>query len=163
MHVVLTPDGGPQGVASHLRADPANGVVEVGGIVLSSALQRTTAATEALYLLMRHAFADLGYRRYEWKCDSLNAPSRAAAGRLGFAYEGTFRNARVYRGRNRDTAWYAMTDAEWPAVRSALERWLDPSNFDGQGRQRSRLDVASALGGPPRRSPLDDPGTWSGT
>lgn len=137
-HVIATPDGVPQGLACFLRIDEANGVVEVGNIVLSAALQRTTAATEAMYLMMRHAF-DLGYRRYEWKCDSLNAPSRRAADRLGFTYEGTFRQAVVYRGRNRDTAWYSITDAEWPPIRAELERWLDPANFGEDGAQRTRL------------------------
>lgn len=137
-HVITTPDGGPLGVACYLRIDEGNGVVEVGNIVLSAALQRTTAATEAMYLMMRHAF-DLGYRRYEWKCDSLNAPSRRAADRLGFTYEGTFRHAVVYRGRNRDTAWYSITDGEWPAIRAELERWLDPANFGPDGAQLTRL------------------------
>ncbi|WP_307812754.1 GNAT family protein [Phycicoccus sp. CSK15P-2] len=138
---VLSPAGAPLGVACYLRIDPPNGSVEVGNIVYGSALQRTTAATEAMYLMMRHAFDDLGYRRYEWKCDALNAPSRDAAERLGFTYEGTFRNAVVYRGRNRDTAWFSVTDAEWPRLRTGLERWLDPANFDADGRQRTALDV----------------------
>jgi RimJ/RimL family protein N-acetyltransferase len=154
-HAVLTADGVPRGLACYLRTDRANGVVEIGNIVLSAALQRTTAATEAMYLMMRHVFDDLGYRRYEWKCDSLNAPSRRAAGRLGFSYEGTFRQAVVYRGRNRDTAWYAITDADWPAIRGELERWLDPANTDDDGVQRTRLDVATALGRVPERAPQD--------
>lgn len=137
-HVITTPDGGPVGLACYLRIDQSNGVVEIGNIVLSAALQRTTAATEAMYLMMRHAF-DLGYRRYEWKCDALNAPSRRAAERLGFSYEGTFRQAMVYRGRNRDTAWYSITDGQWPAIRAELERWLDPTNFDADGDQLTRL------------------------
>lgn len=152
---VLDPEGTALGIASYLRIDPANGSVEVGGIVLSDALQRTTAATEAMYLMMRHAFDDLGYRRYEWKCDSTNAPSRRAAGRLGFSYEGTFRNAVVYRGRNRDTDWYSITGEEWPAIRAEVERWLDPGNFDADGSQRTRLDTASALGHEPVRAPQD--------
>ena len=139
-HVITTPDGVPYGLACFLRIDEANGSVEVGNIVLSAALQRTSAATEAMYLMMRHAF-DLGYRRYEWKCDSHNAPSRRAAERLGFTYEGTFRQAVVYRGRNRDTAWYSITDGEWPSIRAELERWLDPANFAADGAQRTRLQT----------------------
>jgi RimJ/RimL family protein N-acetyltransferase len=131
--------GRPAGIASYLRIDPATGQVEVGGIVLAHGLQRTRAATEALHLLMRHALDDLGYRRFEWKCDSLNEPSRRAAARLGFTYEGRFRNHLVVKGRNRDTDWFSVTDAEWPAVRDAHERWLDPANFDADGRQRTAL------------------------
>ena len=126
------------GVASLMRIAPSAGCIEVGGIRYSALLQRTPAATEAMYLLMRYAF-ELGYRRYEWKCDSLNAPSRAAAIRLGFSYEGLFRQAIVYRSRNRDTTWYAIIDAEWPRLRNAYERWLAPENFDAEGRQRERL------------------------
>ena len=122
-----------------MRIDPAAGVIEVGGINYSPRLQRQPAATEAMYLLMRRVFDELGYRRYEWKCDSLNAPSRAAAQRLGFRYEGLFRQATVYKGRNRDTAWYSILDSEWPALRAAFERWLDPANFDRDGRQRASL------------------------
>jgi RimJ/RimL family protein N-acetyltransferase len=126
------------GVASYLRIDPANGAIEVGHIAYSPALQRTRAATEAMYLMMQRAFA-LGYRRYEWKCDALNAPSRAAAQRFGFSYEGVFRQATVYKGRNRDSAWYAAIDREWPALDEAFTRWLAPANFDSEGRQRLRL------------------------
>jgi RimJ/RimL family protein N-acetyltransferase len=129
------------GVASYLRIDPPQGVIEVGHINYSPLLQRTRAATEAMFLMMRRAFTELGYRRYEWKCDSLNAPSRAAAQRLGFTFEGVFRQALVYKGRNRDTAWFSIVDAEWPAREAAFERWLDPANFDADGRQRSRLDA----------------------
>jgi RimJ/RimL family protein N-acetyltransferase len=132
------------GVASYLRIDPPQGSIEVGHINYSPLLQRTVAATEAMYLMMRRAF-ELGYRRYEWKCHSLNAPSRAAAQRLGFSYEGIFRQARVDKGRNRDTAWYAMIDQEWPAIDRAFQQWLDPANFDGDGRQRTPL---SKLTGP---------------
>lgn len=132
------------GVASYLRIAPASGSIEVGHLAFSPLLQRTPAATEAMYLMMRHAF-ELGYRRYEWKCDALNVPSRAAAQRLGFSYEGTFRQATVYRQRNRDTAWFATIDQEWPTLEAAFQRWLDPSNFDEQGRQRVRL---SELTGP---------------
>jgi RimJ/RimL family protein N-acetyltransferase len=127
------------GTAALLRIDPVHGSIEVGGITFSPRLQRTAAGTESMYLLMKLAFDQLGYRRYEWKCDSLNAPSRAAAERYGFTFEGIFRNAVVYKGRNRDTAWYSVTDQEWPRVRSAFETWLDPANFDEHGRQRQRL------------------------
>ncbi|TIC87979.1 GNAT family N-acetyltransferase [Nocardioides sp. GY 10113] len=145
----LVPTTGPAagtaaGIASYLRVEPAHGQIEVGGILLSRVLQRTAAATEAIHLLMRHAFDDLGYRRFEWKCDSLNEPSRRAAARLGFAYEGRFRNHLVVKGRNRDTDWFSVTDAEWPAVRAAHERWLDPANFDDRGRQRAALSEATA-------------------
>jgi RimJ/RimL family protein N-acetyltransferase len=131
------------GVASFMRIDLKNGVIEVGNINYSPLLQRTRAATEAMYLMMKRAFA-LGYRRYEWKCDSLNAPSRAAAQRLGFSYEGIFRQAVVYKGRSRDTAWYAMIDSEWPGLDEAFTRWLDLDNFDAQGRQRLRLSDLTA-------------------
>lgn len=127
------------GVASYLRIDAAVGVIEVGHINYAPALQRTSAATEAMYLLMKRVFDELGYRRYEWKCDALNAPSRAAAERLGFAYEGLFRQATMYKGRNRDTAWYAIIDKDWPRIRGAFETWLAPANFDGDGRPRRRL------------------------
>jgi RimJ/RimL family protein N-acetyltransferase len=127
------------GVASLMRIDATAGVIEVGGITYSPRLQRRPAATEAMYLLMRRVFDELGYRRYEWKCDALNAPSRAAALRLGFRYEGLFRQATVYKGRSRDTAWFSILDSEWPALRTAFERWLDPANFDAAGRQHARL------------------------
>ena len=130
--------GQPAGVASYLRIAPASGSIEVGHLHYSPALQRRPAATEAMYLLMKRAF-DLGYRRYEWKCDALNAASRAAAQRLGLSFEGIFRQATVYKGRNRDTAWYAAIDAEWPELRAAFLAWLDPGNFDEQGQQRTRL------------------------
>jgi RimJ/RimL family protein N-acetyltransferase len=126
------------GVACYMRIVPQHGCIEIGHINFSPALQRTPIATEAMYLMMRHVFA-LGYRRYEWKCDSLNAPSRAAAQRLGFSFEGVFREAIVYKGRNRDTAWYAITDTDWPAVRAAFEQWLAPENFDAHGSQRVQL------------------------
>jgi RimJ/RimL family protein N-acetyltransferase len=127
------------GVASLMRIDPAMGTIEVGGIVFASELQRTPAATESMYLLMRRAFEELGYRRYEWKCDALNAPSRAAAVRLGFQFEGIFRQAVVYKGRNRDTAWFAIIDRDWPVLKDAFESWLAPENFDPDGTQRQRL------------------------
>jgi RimJ/RimL family protein N-acetyltransferase len=129
----------PAGVASFLRIDPANGCIEVGHLAYSPLLQRTAGATEAMYLMARRAFDELGYRRYEWKCDSFNAPSRAAAERLGFRYEGTFRQAVVLKGRSRDNAWFSMLDSEWPAIRAGLEAWLEPANFDGEGRQRQSL------------------------
>jgi RimJ/RimL family protein N-acetyltransferase len=136
---ILLPDRTPVGIATFLRIDHANGTAEVGYISYSAALQRTTAATEAMYLMARHAFDVVGVRRYEWKCDALNAASRSAAVRLGFTYEGTFRHAVVTKGRNRDTAWFAITDDEWPRLRASFEAWLDPANFDEQGRQRARL------------------------
>lgn len=126
------------GVASYLRISPATGTIEVGHINYSLPLQRTPAATEAMYLMMKRVF-EAGYRRYEWKCDALNARSRSAALRLGLSYEGVFRQATIYKGRNRDTAWYAAIDREWPELDAAFTRWLDPGNFDDQGRQRSRL------------------------
>jgi RimJ/RimL family protein N-acetyltransferase len=126
--VICRPDGRAVGTASYLRLDRANGSIEVGAIAYAAELQRTTAATEAMFLMMRHVFDDLGYRRYEWKCDSLNEPSRRAARRLGFTYEGTFRNALVYKGRNRDTDWFSITVEEWPGVRAAFDAWLDQGN-----------------------------------
>ncbi len=142
--VVLTGNGSPEGTASYMRTDPANGAVEVGSIVWSPALQRSRAATEAMYLMARHAVTDLGYRRYEWKCDALNVPSRAAAARLGFTFEGVFRNAVVYKGRNRDTAWFAMTDTDVAALSPAYEAWLEPANFDADGRQLTSLSDLTA-------------------
>ncbi|MFL6174172.1 MAG: GNAT family N-acetyltransferase [Marmoricola sp.] len=136
-HVICLPDGRAVGAASYCRLDEANGSVEVGAIVLGSELQRTAAATEAMYLMARHVFDDLGYRRYEWKCDTHNAPSQRAARRLGFVHEGTFRNALVYKGRNRDTDWFSITDEEWPGVRAAFEGWLDRDN------QRDGVQVRS--------------------
>jgi RimJ/RimL family protein N-acetyltransferase len=131
--------GAAAGFASYMRMEPAHGVIEVGNILLSPALQRTTAATEAMYLMARHVFDDLGYRRYEWKCNALNEPSRRAAQRLGFTFEGIFRQHMVIKDRNRDTAWFSMLDHEWPARKQAFERWLDPANFDEQGQQLSLL------------------------
>ena len=127
------------GTAAYHRIDAAHGVIEVGSITFSPLLKGARGGTEAMYLMMRRAFDELGYRRYEWKCDSLNAPSRAAALRYGFTFEGIFRQAVVYKGRNRDTAWYAITDDDWPRIRQAFETWLDPQNFDAEGRQRRRL------------------------
>jgi len=132
------------GVGSFMRIDPNFGVIEIGNINFSPRLQRTRAATEAMFLMMRRAFDELGYRRYEWKCDSLNAPSRAAAARYGFTFEGVFRQAVVYKNRSRDTAWFSIIDSEWPKVKSAFEHWLDPENFDEQGRQRENLGALMA-------------------
>lgn len=137
--LVRLPDERPLGCASYLRITPEFGVIEIGHIWFGVALQRTTAATEAIYLLARHAFDDLGYRRLEWKCDALNAASRRAAERFGFTFEGVFRKHQVVKGRNRDTAWYAITDDDWPAIRSAYESWLAPENFDHRGRQQRSL------------------------
>ena len=134
------------GYASYMRMDSANGVVEVGNILLAPALQRTVAATEAMYLMAGHVFDHLGYRRYEWKCNALNEPSRRAALRLGFTFEGIFRQHMVIKGFNRDTAWFSMLDSEWPARKKALESWLEPANFDPEGRQRKRLEQFQAAG-----------------
>ncbi|MGO2111402.1 MAG: GNAT family N-acetyltransferase [Pseudoclavibacter sp.] len=142
-YAVIDGAGRAVGTMALLRIDPANGSIEVGWLVFSKALQRTPASTEAQFLLMRHVFDDLGYRRYEWKCDSLNATSRAAAARLGFVFEGVFRKNSIYKGRERDTAWFALTLDDWPRVRSAFEAWLDPANFDDEGRQRERLRARS--------------------
>lgn len=129
----------PIGTSSLMRIDPAMGAIEVGNITYSPRIQKKPAGTEAQYLQMRRAFDELGYRRYEWKCDSLNAPSRAAALRYGFTFEGIFRQAVVYKGRNRDTCWFSITDKEWPLVKAAFEAWLDPSNFDSVGKQKRSL------------------------
>jgi RimJ/RimL family protein N-acetyltransferase len=128
------------GIVSLLRISPENRTVEVGAILFSPALQRTTAATEVIYLLGKHVFRDLGYRRFEWKCNSLNESSKRAALRLGFSYEGLFRQHMIVKGRNRDTAWYAMLDSEWEGIQAAFEKWLEPSNFDGDGAQQKRLE-----------------------
>lgn len=127
------------GRAALMRIEPAHRAVEVGHILYAPAFQRTRGATEAMYLLARHVFEDLGYRRYEWKCDARNAASRRAAERLGFTFEGIFRQHMMVKGANRDTAWYSMLDGEWPGRRARLEQWLAPENFDGEGRQRTRL------------------------
>ncbi|KIN63240.1 Acetyltransferase [Sulfitobacter noctilucicola] len=133
-----------EGLASFLRISPEAGSIEVGYITFSPALQRTPAATDAMYLMMKWAF-DAGYRRYEWKCNALNAPSRRAAQRLGFSFEGVFRQAAVVKGRNRDTAWFAVIDREWPALKEAFEAWLAPGNFDADGQQRERLGDLTQL------------------
>lgn len=128
------------GMASLMRMDLPNRVIEVGNILFTPALQRTPAATEAMYLLARYVFEELGFRRYEWKCNSLNAPSRRAAERLGFQYEGTFRQHMIVKGHNRDTAWFSMLDSEWAAVKIGFEAWLHTSNFDSNGRQKKKLE-----------------------
>ena len=128
------------GYASFLRIEPPHRVIEVGNIVYTPQFQRTTGATEAMYLMARYVFEDLGYRRYEWKCNSLNAPSRRAALRFGFTFEGIFRQHMIVKGRNRDTAWFSMLDIEWPARRALFQRWLDPANFDDSGREKSKLN-----------------------
>ncbi|APE45540.1 GNAT family N-acetyltransferase [Sulfitobacter alexandrii] len=136
--------GAWEGVASFLNVVPGGGSIEVGHINFSPALQRTRAATDAMYLMMKWAF-EAGYRRYEWKCDALNRPSRRAAQRLGLSYEGVFRQATVVKGRNRDTAWFAAIDSEWPALKEAFEAWLAPANFDADGSQRERLADLTGL------------------
>jgi RimJ/RimL family protein N-acetyltransferase len=143
--VVPAATGKAAGYASYMRIEPAQGVLEVGNILLSQGLQRTTAATEAMYLMAAHAFDDLGYRRYEWKCNALNEPSRRAALRLGFTFEGTFRQHMVIKDLNRDTAWFSILDHEWPARKRSFEAWLDPSNFDDEDNQlQSLTEIASA-------------------
>ncbi|QCR35630.1 GNAT family N-acetyltransferase [Nissabacter sp. SGAir0207] len=141
MAVIDKASGEAVGSAAFMRIQPVHGVAELGWINWSLRMQRQRTGTEAIYLMLRYLFDDLGYRRCEWKCDSLNAPSRAAALRYGFQYEGCFRQAIVTKGRNRDTAWFALLDSEWPAVRQALAQWLAPENFDEQGQQRHRLQA----------------------
>lgn len=143
-HAVIDSHGRAAGLASYLRIDPAMGVIEVGHIAWSPRLQRQPAATEAMFLMMARAFDELGYRRYEWKCDALNGPSRQAALRLGFRFEGIFRQAMIYKGRNRDTAWFSIIDSEWPRLRRAFESWLAADNFDEQGRQIRPLGAIAA-------------------
>lgn len=154
-YAVSTPQDGPVGYAFYLNTVPQMGSIEVGNINFAPVLQRTPAATEAMYLMMQQAF-DLGYRRYEWKCNALNGPSRRAAQRLGFSWEGIFRQHLVVKGRNRDTAWLAMTDQDWPAMQAAFEIWLGPDNFTPEGQQRQSL---TSLTGPHRVA--SDPGTAS--
>jgi RimJ/RimL family protein N-acetyltransferase len=141
--IVDRQSGRASGMASYLRITPADGVIEIGHIWFVPAIQRTCQATEAIFLLMREAFT-LGYRRLEWKCNALNAASRRAALRFGFTFEGIFRQHMIIKGRNRDTAWFAMMDHEWPAVRAGFESWLAPENFDAAGRQRTKLVTAAA-------------------
>ena len=145
--VISSEIGAAAGYASFMRMEPAHGVIEVGNILLSPSLQRTTAATEAMYLMARHVFDDLGYRRYEWKCNAENEPSRRAALRLGFTFEGIFRQHMVIKHRNRDTAWFSMLDHEWPARKQAFEAWLDPANFDAEGQQRRPLSSIDSTEG----------------
>jgi RimJ/RimL family protein N-acetyltransferase len=132
------------GYAAYMRIEPAHRVIEIGSILYLPALQQTVGATEAMYLLAKHAFEDLHYRRYEWKCNALNEPSRRAARRLGFTFEGVFRQHMIVKGRNRDTAWFSMLNSEWPARKAAFERWLSPANFDGSGTQ---IESLSGLNG----------------
>ncbi len=141
-YAVIDPANGRAGGRQALmRITPEHGVIEIGSILWGLNVARTRIATEALYLFARHAFDDLGYRRFEWKCDSENAPSRRAAERFGFSFEGIFRSHMVVKGRNRDTAWFAMTETDWPRIRAGMERWLDPANFDASGKQKERLEV----------------------
>ena len=137
--ILDTSAGKPVGYASYLRIEPAHRCIEVGSILFTPLLQRTPGATEAMYLMARHVFEDLSYRRYEWKCNALNEPSRRAALRLGFAFEGIFRQHMIIKGRNRDTAWFSMLDSEWPARKASFEQWLSPDNFDVRGRQKQSL------------------------
>jgi RimJ/RimL family protein N-acetyltransferase len=148
--LVRVADERPLGLASYLRITPQFGVIEIGHIWFGVPLQRTTAATEAIYLLACHAFDDLGYRRLEWKCNALNAASRRAAERFGFAFEGIFHKHQIVKGRNRDTAWYAITDGHWPAIRRGFQTWLAPENMDNDGHQRRSLGL---LIGEARRPP----------
>jgi len=141
------PGAQPAGVASYLRITPEHGVIEIGHIWFGASLRRTRAATEVIYLLAAHAFDDLGYRRLEWKCDSLNQASRRAADRFGFSFEGVFRRHMVVKGRNRDTAWYAITGEDWPRIGAGMRAWLEPDNFDSDGHQRRPLAELIASGG----------------
>ena len=138
--IIDSATGKATGIAAFLRIDPKNGSIEVGCLCFSPLLQRTAIATEAMFLMMEYAFS-LGFRRYEWKCNALNTPSRAAAERLGFTFEGVFRQATVVKGHNRDTAWYSILDCEWPDLRVKFLKWLDPENFDSFGQQKNRLNL----------------------
>lgn len=147
--ILTEPDGVPRGMASFMRITPAHGVIEIGHIWLGTGLQRSPAATEAMWLLARRAFEELGYRRLEWKCDARNGRSIRAALRLGFAFEGVFRRHMIIKGKNRDTAWFALLDRDWPRVDAAFRAWLDPTNFGPDGRQRRRLEeIRTSLPGP---------------
>jgi len=139
--------GDAAGYAAYMRVEPAHQVIEVGSILYTPRLQRTILATEAMYLMARHVFEDLGYRRYEWKCNALNAPSRKAALRLGFTFEGIFRQHMIVKGRNRDTAWFSMLDSEWPVRKGNFERWLNASNFGPDGRQKIALSALNVVAG----------------
>jgi RimJ/RimL family protein N-acetyltransferase len=145
-YAVLDPAGRALGILALMEIRPIMRVIEIGNIVYSPALQSTSLATEAQYLIARYAFERLGYRRYEWKCDALNAGSRRAAERFGFSYEGIFRQHMIVKGRNRDTAWFAMLDGEWSARKAAFERWLAADNFDAQGRQKVSLVALNRMG-----------------
>jgi RimJ/RimL family protein N-acetyltransferase len=140
--VIRRDTGKACGMGAFMRCDAANGVIEIGHIWMSPDLQKTREATEGIFLMIRHCFDDLGVRRLEWKCDALNAPSRKAAARFGFAFEGIFHQHMIVKGRNRDTAWFAMLDKDWHRVRAGFERWLRPENFDEKGRQKAKLQVA---------------------
>lgn len=144
--IVDNADGKAKGMASYMRIVPVHGVIEIGSIWFGPVIQRRRESTDAIYQLARHVFEELGYRRLEWKCDSLNAPSRRAAKRFGFSYEGLFRQAIVYKNRNRDTTWYGMIDADWPEIRAAFDAWLDPSNFDADGNQIAPLAARRDFG-----------------
>jgi RimJ/RimL family protein N-acetyltransferase len=146
--VVDRADGRAAGTASFLRIDPPSGVIEVGWIAFTPRLQRTVQSTEAMALMMTRVFDELGYRRYEWKCNALNAPSMRAAERLGFTFEGTFRQATIVKGRNRDTAWFSILDGEWPWAKAAFSAWLDPENHDGARRQRRSLEAIRSASKP---------------
>ena len=137
--VIDLKSGKAVGTLSLMRIDPNNGVIEVGNVMFSPLLQQTPISTEAQYLLMAYAFDQLGYRRYEWKCDALNAPSRTTADRLGFTFEGVFRQAVMYKGRSRDTAWFSIIDSEWPKVKAGFESWLAASNYTADGKQKQSL------------------------
>jgi RimJ/RimL family protein N-acetyltransferase len=139
--IVERATGDAVGVAAYLRISPRDRTIEVGSLLFTPRLQRTRGATEAMYLMARHAFEALGYRRYEWKCHASNAPSRRAARRFGFTFEGIFRQHMIVKGRSRDTAWFAIIDRDWPTRKAAFEAWLDPANFDAEGRQRTRLTM----------------------
>jgi RimJ/RimL family protein N-acetyltransferase len=152
--VIDLADGKAVGVLSFMRIDPKGGSLEVGGIALAPRGQRGRVSTEAMFLMMKRGFDELAYRRYEWKCDSLNVPSRAAAERLGFTYEGIFRQATMYKGRNRDTAWFAIVDKEWPLLKAAYETWLKPDNFDADGQQKTRLSDLTAQALKASRAPI---------
>ena len=144
--IIDNTDGKAKGMASYMRIVPVHGVIEIGSIWFGPEIQRSRQATEVIYVLARHVFEELGYRRLEWKCDSLNAPSRRAAKRFGFSYEGLFRQAVVYKNRNRDTTWYGMTDGDWPEIRAAFDAWLDPANFNSDGEQKSPLAARRDFG-----------------
>ncbi|KAK5075174.1 hypothetical protein LTR64_001379 [Lithohypha guttulata] len=146
--VVRNSDSTVVGMASYMRPDPSNGVVEVGSVAHGSAMARSPLSTELHYLMAKHVFDDLGYRRYEWKCHNDNEPSRASAERYGFTFEGVFRQHMISRGKNRDTAWFSIIDKEWPMIRKAFEMWLEPDNFDEQGRQKKKLqEIRKELAG----------------